>query len=312
MKLKTMLYAVGALALAACDSPTVPRTADPEAEVVGSQPPIVRLAPPQRIAFTSARDGNNEIYMMNQFGGGLTRLTNNPADDGEPALSPDGKKVAFTSTRDGNREIYVMNADGTGVPVNLTHNPADDRNPAWSPDGTKLAFSSDRDGSFEIHVMNADGSGIQQRTSGVSPNSYMEPAWSPDGTKIAFTNYYNSYSDVYAVNASGPVNSGFVRLTNDGHWNRQPAWSPNGLTIAFQREYDVYVMNANGSGMHFLYGTFSYFEGEPAWSPDGTQIAFTRYPGIIDVINATDGSWVRRLTTEAVLLRGGPSWGGPP
>ena len=36
---------------------------------------------------------------MNADGSGQTRLTNNPAADGEPAWSPDGTKIAFTSDR---------------------------------------------------------------------------------------------------------------------------------------------------------------------------------------------------------------------
>ncbi|NIM52761.1 MAG: hypothetical protein GTO22_26535, partial [Gemmatimonadales bacterium] len=48
-----------------------------------------------------------------------------PADDREPAWSPDGTRIAFASNRDGNYEIYVMDADGSN-PVRLTDNPAGD------------------------------------------------------------------------------------------------------------------------------------------------------------------------------------------
>jgi hypothetical protein len=85
-----------------------------------------------RIAFASNRDGNREIYVMNADGSGVTRLTNNPADDVVPSWSPDGRRIAFESDRDGNLEIYVMNADGSGQ-TNLTNNPADDVVPSWSP-----------------------------------------------------------------------------------------------------------------------------------------------------------------------------------
>jgi len=85
-----------------------------------------------RIAFASNRDGNSEIYVMNVDGSDLTRLTNNPTNDGYPAWSPDGERIAFISDRDGNREIYLMNADGSGQ-TNLTNNPAHDRSPAWQP-----------------------------------------------------------------------------------------------------------------------------------------------------------------------------------
>jgi len=85
-----------------------------------------------KIAFTSDRDGNHEVYVMNADGSGQTRLTDNPAADALPAWSPDGSRIAFTSDRDGNPEVYVMNADGSGQ-TNLTSNPATDAFPAWSP-----------------------------------------------------------------------------------------------------------------------------------------------------------------------------------
>ncbi len=58
-----------------------------------------------KIVFVSDRDGNWEIYVMNSDGSGLINLTNNPADDVHPALSPDGKRITLSSDRDGNYEI---------------------------------------------------------------------------------------------------------------------------------------------------------------------------------------------------------------
>ena len=40
-----------------------------------------------KIAFSTSRDGNYEIYVMNADGSSQTRLTNNPATDGFPAWS---------------------------------------------------------------------------------------------------------------------------------------------------------------------------------------------------------------------------------
>ena len=59
-----------------------------------------------RIAFTSKRDGNREIYVMDNDGGNPRRLTNSPFfDDWHPTWSPDSKRIVFTAERDGNREI---------------------------------------------------------------------------------------------------------------------------------------------------------------------------------------------------------------
>jgi membrane protein DedA with SNARE-associated domain/Tol biopolymer transport system component len=83
-----------------------------------------------RLAFTSIRDGNVEIYVMKDDGSGVLRLTNDPADDLMPAWSPDGTRLVFQSNRDGNWEIYTTNVDGTGL-SNLTRTPSDETAPAW-------------------------------------------------------------------------------------------------------------------------------------------------------------------------------------
>ena len=108
-----------------------------------------------KIAFTSARNGNNEVYVMDADGDNPNRLTNNAASDFSPNWSPDGTKIAFQSDRNGNLDIYVMNADGT-EPKRRTKKAASDAFPAWSPDGTKIAFESNRGGDFEIFVMKAN------------------------------------------------------------------------------------------------------------------------------------------------------------
>src|SRR5688572_19140347 len=58
------------------------------------------------IAFEAGRDGNDEIYVMNADGSQPQRLTNNPANDQNPAWSPDGRRIVFHSNRDGNPELY--------------------------------------------------------------------------------------------------------------------------------------------------------------------------------------------------------------
>jgi Tol biopolymer transport system component len=115
----------------------------------------------QRIAFTSDRDGNSEIYVMDADGANPTRLTINAARDYAPTWSPDGTKLAFASTRTGAGDIYSMNADGSGE-IRLTNWDLEETTPSWSPDGTRIAFSSwgpEGEESFDenIYVMDAGG-----------------------------------------------------------------------------------------------------------------------------------------------------------
>ena len=85
-----------------------------------------------KLAFTSDRDLNREIYVMNaQDGSNQTRLTDNADSDEFPTWSPDGTKLAFTSDRDGNTEIYVMNAQDGSNQTNLTDNAASDGLAEW-------------------------------------------------------------------------------------------------------------------------------------------------------------------------------------
>ncbi|MDX6513857.1 MAG: TolB protein [Gaiellaceae bacterium] len=253
-----------------------------------------------RIAFTSNRDGNLEIYAMDPDGTNLTRLTNNPAADEDPEWSADRKRIVFHSNRNDNTDIYVMNADGSGQ-TRLTSNPATDRNPTWSPDGRRIAFESYRDGNREIYVMNADGSGQTRLTQ--EPSEDLDPSWSPDGRKIAFASAREDPNrEIYVMNADG---SGTTRLTNDPAVEYNPAWSPDGTKIAFHSlrsgaSQNIYVMNADGSNVTRLTETGAN-DYNPAWAPDGGEIVFqsdrdNQRSSQIYIMNA-DGSGETALTS---------------
>ncbi len=261
-----------------------------------------------RIAFSSDRDGNWEIYAMNADGSGATRLTNNSASDRAPSWSPDGRRVAFNSNRDGNNEIYAMNADGSGA-TRLTNNSADDWGPSWSPDGRRIAFSSNRNGNYEIYAMNADGSGVARLTN--RPNDEYRPRWSPDGGKITFYSYHGDNNrEIYAMDADG---SDVVRLTNNSAHDLLMSWSPDGRRVVFLSNragnYEIYTMNPDGSGVVRLTNN-SANEWYPSWSPDGRRIAFSSNRSGNWEIYAmnSDGSGVARLAANSGR-DWDPSWG---
>jgi dipeptidyl aminopeptidase/acylaminoacyl peptidase len=243
------------------------------------------------------RDGNAEIYTVNPDASGLTRLTNNPASDSDPAWSPDGSQIVFVSNRDGNNEIYKMNADGTGQ-TRLTHNGAFDADPSWSSDGTQIVFASDRDGNFNIFKMSAAGDSngtIAPTRLTTDPGHDGFPAWSPDGTKIAFDSDRTGNTDVWSMNTDG---SGQVDLTNNAAEDALPSWSPDGMQIAFASTRDssttpgdIFKMNANGSSPTDI-SFFINTDTSPAWSPDGSVVAYALLTGgryELDALYASGG-----------------------
>jgi len=85
-----------------------------------------------RIAFVSPESGNDELYVINADGTGLTQLTYNDWEwDKYPSWSPDGQQLAFWSNRESRRkQIWIMNVDGSNV-RNLSNNQYNDWEPVW-------------------------------------------------------------------------------------------------------------------------------------------------------------------------------------
>src|SRR5213083_2997250 len=109
-----------------------------------------------RIAFTSTRDGQPEIYIMDADGTSAGRLTNSPGADGDAAFTADGQSVVFHSQRTGHRQIFLQPITSSDA-VQLTQEPADNSQPTVSPDGETIAFVSNREGNNHIWLMSKDG-----------------------------------------------------------------------------------------------------------------------------------------------------------
>jgi hypothetical protein len=160
----------------------------------------------RRIAFTTNRDGNYEIYTIRRDRTDLKRLTNSGAVDAQPEWSPDDQYIVFVSERSGNADLWVMNADGTN-PHALTSSALIDVSPSWSRNGQKIAWVRISGSMGQIWTMNADGSSQQPLT---DPYPYLDhPDWSPDGTKIGFDVDINDdgWKDaVWMSTSGGPLN----------------------------------------------------------------------------------------------------------
>ena len=296
-----------------------------------------------KIAFLRERNhgDDSEIFTMRPDGTQVTQLTNNIEQEENLAWTPDGSKIVFL------REVYVgksldtepsffrMNADGSDearLRTPMTHRSTGiGLDVDWSPDGSKIAFVRDMLVSTNlaratIFLMNADGSDQTQ----LCPETKRwedSPDWSPDGSKIAFVRTDDGGSQIYTVNADG---TGLTQLTRDpAYTTDSPEWSPDGSKVLFSAyhkdvgefgpdsgdNYDVFVMNADGSGVQNLTDKPEFNDTEPTWSPDGRDIAFVRgslhgeaprrspdYRGADSEIwrMGADGSLPTRLTRNSV------------
>lgn len=217
-----------------------------------------------KIVFTSTRDGNSEIYIMNPDGSKQINLTRHPSRDLAPAWSPTGEHIAFNSGRDGTRDIYIMDADGKNV-RKVFRNLAYREYPTWSPDGKKLAyFHGDNRG---IYVGTIDG---RQEERVAAANFSGDPAWSSDGSEIVFVFIGPPEYLLKVVN----LQTGTVRVLLPNDWLRMlrhPVWSPDGTHIAFQWIWKgIYTIKRNGRGLKRLIPNAD----RPAWSPLGDELVY--------------------------------------
>jgi len=213
----------------------------------------------QKIAFTSNRDGPLNIYVMNQDGTGVVRLTSTaaPQQDRFPVWSPDGSKIVFESNRTGGSEIYLMNADGSNV-VQLTNNSGADHDPSFSPDGTRIGYVSNRDapspnppfGHWEVWVMGIDGSGQTRLTNDAAVA--FRPVFFGQN-RILFDSDRSGVTNIYVMNSDG---TGETQLTSNTTATFLPIPSPDGARIMFSvvsgNHAETFTMNPDGTGVTAL------------------------------------------------------------
>ncbi|ULU07303.1 hypothetical protein L3Y34_018810 [Caenorhabditis briggsae] len=163
-----------------------------------------------KIAFTSIRSGDLELYVMNTDGSNLTRVTNTLGYDGGSFFTPDGKRLIFRASRPKTdeeiakykkllsynlvepiaMELFIVDIDGKNMKQITKLGEAN-----WAPymlnDNKRIVFSSNYDaaangfGAFSLYMVNVDGTGLERITYGENQfNSFAMQSY--DGKKLVW------------------------------------------------------------------------------------------------------------------------------
>lgn len=173
----------------------------------------------KQIAYSSTKDGNCEIYVIDLASRRDRRLTTNEAIDSSPSWNPKtGTEIAFTSDRSGTPQVYIMDSDGANA-RRLTYEGAWNDSPAWSPKGDRIAYVSRIEGKFVLMMLDL-GSHKSTRLLG-GPFNCADPRWSPDGRHLSFASDREGRYDIYTSDADGSN----VRHLTRGEPSFTPDWS---------------------------------------------------------------------------------------
>ena len=277
-----------------------------------------------KILFTSTRDGNRDVFIMNPDGTEQVNLTQHRADDQQAVWSPTGEKILFVSDRGGVRDLYTMNPDGSNVRRVFKFKVETWRtDPTWSPNGKQFAYESVDWGRLKItlHIATLGEQDSELFVSG----SY--PAWSPDGTEIAC-----SFRErLTLIN----IRTGAQRQLlpkNVESFQRDPSWSAAGDKLVFswnkhpvpppdaerrlheewKDKITIYIINRDGTGLQQLIEEAGPYAQYPALSPDGNEVLYTReINGDFQIFKLDLNSGVRTQLTHTAAWNTGGDWFDP-
>jgi serine/threonine-protein kinase len=207
------------------------------------------------LLYDSDLRGNADIYRVPIAGGQPEQLTNDPADEFAPDLSPDGRAVAYHTFRHGTRDIEVKPLDG-GPVESAASGPGQESFPVWSPDGGAILFF-DQAVHYPLFIVRRGAGGRWLAPEQLTiPGAF--PDWSPDGHDIAYASSLPAAQPRLLVI---PAAGGAPRRVFDpgpaGPWAEKPLWSPDGRTLYFkshdaEQRASFWAVSATGSQPRML------------------------------------------------------------
>ena len=177
-----------------------------------------------------------DIWMANEDGSNVHRLTDNLAREVYPRFSPDGRSIAFSSNRYGNNDVYVIAATG-GTPKRLTYHTGADDVVGWTRDSEQVIFRASRgDGAFPsvATLYQVAAKGGQEQSLNLDWGYWG--SYSPDGKSLVFNrhpatwsrrHYRGSYAaDLWIADIAA---KSYTKLLGDEQYNRYwPMWGADG------------------------------------------------------------------------------------
>jgi TolB protein len=177
-----------------------------------------------RIAFSSSRSGDSEIWVADASGSNLHSVTSVRGPNVAPTWNPrSNAQIAWVGGITGEPQIYTMDQDGANVQRMTDTGYA--ISPSWAPNGQFLTFSWNRKygpgapGGQDIYVMDISSKRWLQLTHESGSNDY--PSWAPDGRHIVFERTMGRRVEIWTMLADGTEQH---QLTQSGN-NFMPNWS---------------------------------------------------------------------------------------
>ncbi len=261
-----------------------------------------------RLVYAAEDERGFDLYRLDLDTGETARLTDHPAHEIAPVVSPDGLRVAFLSRRDGNFDLYVVGIEG-GRALRLVDTPFDIRAAVWSPDGERIYYTSDErgDGSSDILSVAADGS--DPRLIYTDGMRCGDLAISADGRMLVFVSGEPRDATTWELRRLDLATGDLQRLTRNRFKESSPHILPDG-SILYTTDGDGYgsiaLMDADGGSRRVVVDSPGYDWGARL-SADGTALIFTSDMSGLDVIYRLDWEMPPRNGEPRLLIEG--MWG---